>query len=207
MVHNKDVDFIPAQPTCITRSYTQADIAVGRKGPAVDLISNISTNIHLVKAGSELHRATGEVRRVLFKDMISGQDQEVDIMLCDASICPDCQQGTLPRAHTEYQRGRMGYPLVHDKDVVFLEDGTNAYAPTDQIAVFYTPPTTKKKIQEIYFNGLFEKGKDPIKAMVCDGENCMACQLTAARRAKEKAARDAPEAEQTELLRSLGVNV
>lgn len=207
MVHSKDVDFSSGQPTCTTRSYTQAGITIGRKGPAVDLITNISTQLHLVTVDSHLHRATGEVRRVLFKDMISGQDQEVDIMLCDASICPDCQQSKSPTAHTDYHEARMGYPLVHDKDVVFLQDDASAYAPTDQITVTYTPPTTKKEIQEIYFNGIFEKGKDPIKAMVCDGENCAACQVTALRRANEKAGRFSLEQEQTEQLRRLGVDV
>lgn len=155
MVHTKNVDFSSGQPTCITRTYTQASITVSRKGPAVALISSIPNQLELVRVDTHLHRATGEVRHVLFKDPITGQDQEVDIMLCDTSICPDCQTTSSPKGHTDY-REFMGYPLIHQKDVVVLDDNAYTYAPTDLVAVSDTPPTTKKEVHEVDFNVIFE---------------------------------------------------
>lgn len=172
MVHSKDVDFSSGMPICVTRSHNQSHPSQQGAPPTLNITNETANQIQLVPARSETRLWGGEVRRVLFQDNITGQNQEVDIMLCDKGICSICGPGEHPGRRSDLKNNFHALPLVHRKDIVTLEDGVSAFAPIDQIPVGKPPRVMNGDICKIVFNGEFDIMVDGerkmTKAILCD---------------------------------------
>lgn len=160
MIHTSDVDFSTDQPTYIARKAPS-----GAAAPDNHIRFQPK---QFISHHDALYKQTGEVRRVLLRDEVTGQAQEVDVMLCDDRICGECKPNGPRNYDYAYQRHEL--PLVHHKDVMMLEDKGLVFAPKKQTAVAMGAGIVQQDIHQVLFSG----GKLS-KVIFCDKESCVAC--------------------------------
>lgn len=160
MIHTSEVDFSTEQPTYITRKAPSE--------PAVPINHTRFQPKQFVSQHNALYKQTGEVRRVLLRDEVTGQEQQIDLMLCDDKICGECTPEGKRNYDYAYQRQEL--PLVHHKDVMMLEDKALFFAPKKQSFITVGAGIVQQDIHEVLFSG----GKVS-KVIFCDKESCVAC--------------------------------
>ena len=167
MIHSREVDFSSGIPTCAIRAYPSDEQI------AVSFAKNLSFDkqISFVPSNTPLYNQTGEVRRVVLQDQITKQCQEVDLMLCDAKICAECQtDGATFKPEYDYAHQRCKLPLVHHNDVLSLQDGSHYFAPTKQSLVSDRARVVQQDIRDVVFSG----GRT-CRVILCNKQLCSVC--------------------------------
>lgn len=122
MLHTTAVDFTSNPPT--------VTIDPDAESPLLHPGATVQTN--------DTFYCAGEVRRILLKEPESDRNQTIDCMLCDTSVCWECN----PDAHRPFETtawiGRQNpydigaMPLIHHKDLMEIFDGSLLFNPASQ---------------------------------------------------------------------------
>lgn len=165
MVHTKDVDFSSGEPIYVVRNHkVNHDPATG-----VSTVDDIEQRIQFINQDTILYMLAGEVRRISFRDTITGQSQQMDVMLCDF-FCRECQSGARFNAEREDVADlRKGLPVVHQKDIIMLENTLLAFAPREQ-----SPKTGDVPLAAEIHNVIFGDSKSH-RVIFCNKKACTAC--------------------------------
>lgn len=144
MIHSSEVDFAGGRPFILTRKL----VTEAPAGPDILEVETIT-----VSRTSELYSMSGQVRRVGFRDEVSGEHDEVDVMLCRASSCSRCsntsdslaKKVTAPRGEVQ--------PIVCEEGIVYRGGGNWEYIPKPSQARPHEPPIVSDRVLLVVFNG------------------------------------------------------
>lgn len=165
MVHTATVDFNNGRPTVV--------LDINTPDPFVNPDTNADDQ-NTILCG-------GEVRRITFKKQTSNREQLADCILCDPSICPQCNANSqLPYMSSawigrQHPTERGALPLVHQEDLWRVPDRPSFFAPGAQSAVArIAPPGPIMNVS--FLNGRV------YEVLYCNRKVCETCETKAASR-------------------------